>query len=120
MNPARMRHRLQLQQRTTVKDGFGQELNQWSNTFRVYADISPIGTRERLRGEQMDSEVTHTIMIRQAAALPTPKVFASWRALYQPRPSAVIQVYNIRGVKDYDMGHEFIILDCVEGSLDGQ
>lgn len=109
-----MNHRVTLQKRATVRDVYGQEANTWNDIATVWANIKPIGGREKLRSFVVDSTLTHTVMIRYRQAFLPPLNVNEWRLNYQGR------IFNIIAARDVDEAHFFIILDCSEGSADGQ
>lgn len=114
MEPGTMRHRVALQQRSTTKDRFGHEVNTWTTVNTLYANVKPIGVRERMRANVADSTVTHTVVVRYAAALKPIAKLAAMRLLYDSR------LFNINGAIDLNEEHEFLVLECTEGSEDGQ
>ena len=114
MTPGKLRHRVELQQRTTTKDRFGHEQNTWATAFTLYADVQPVGVRERMRAGANAPTTTHTVVIRYSPALKPFAGLAAKRLLYDTR------VFNITGALDYEERHEYLILDCMEGPQDGQ
>ena len=110
----RLNHRVTVQSRTTTTDAYGQQLDTWSDLATVWANIKPIGGRERLRAMAMESTLTHTVMVRYRAAFTPPILMGARRIAYQGR------IFNIVAARDVDEGRTHIIFDCTEGSLDGQ
>lgn len=114
MDIGKLNHRVTVQSRTTSKDDYGQELDSWSDVATVWANILPIGGRERLRAMAIESSLTHTVMVRYRAEFKPPLQMGAKRIIYQGR------IFNIVSARDVDEAHKYIIFDCTEGSLDGQ
>ena len=113
-NIGRLDKRITIQRRSATLDAYGQEINAWSDIATVWANIKPVGGRERLRGMMVEGFLTHTVMVRYSAQLMPPKQADAWRIVYGSR------VFNITAAMDVDEAHERIIFDCTEGSEVGQ
>lgn len=122
----RLRHRVELQQRATTQDGFGQAVNTWTTRFTVYGEVlvttnaTRVPAQERVEGAQMHGSVTHTVAIRFSRSLPALSLLAGWRVRHVPYPGAQAQLLDIISGAFFGVDHEFVILQCVEGPLDGQ
>ena len=109
-----MNHRITVQQRTITKDSYGQELDTWTDVATVWANVKPIGGRERLRAMAVEASLTHTVMVRYRQAFTPPIAMGALRVTYMGR------IFNIVSARDVDEERRHIIFDCTEGSLDGQ
>lgn len=110
----RLNHRITVQQRTASKDDYGQELASWSDIATVWANVKPIGGREKLRAMAVESMLTHTVLVRYRAEFASPKTMDARRIMYGDR------IFNITATRDVDEARKHIVFDCTEGSLDGQ
>ena len=110
----RLTNRVTFEKRTTTKDDFGHELNTWTTMLTVWANIKPVGARERLRGGQYETTLTHTVVVRYASAYPEPAQIDSWRIKYGDR------LFNISGMLNHEEDNTYLVFDCTEGSADGQ
>jgi len=118
MDAGRLDKRITFQRRSAVKDDYGQQLDAWSEVATVWANVKPIGGREKLRAMAIESELTHTVAVRYTASLLPPIAAAAMRISYQT-PTGT-RLLNITAARDLDEERRFIIFDCTEGSLDGQ
>lgn len=118
MEIGRLNKRITVQRRSATKDDYGQEQNSWSAVATVWANIKPIGGREKLRAMAIESELSHTIAVRYNAALMPPTQADAMRIFYSTPTGD--RIFNITAARDVDEARRHIIFDCVEGSLDGQ
>jgi SPP1 family predicted phage head-tail adaptor len=118
MNIGQFNKRISLQSRSATLDDYGQQLASWSTVATVWANIKPIGGREKLRAMAVESELTHTVAIRYRASFLPPTTVDAWRISYASASGT--RIFNIVAARDLDEAHEYIVFDCVEGSLDGQ
>ena len=114
VRPWNMDRRVTIQKRTTTTNAYGHEENRWSDVATVWASVRPIGAREKLRADAIGAEVSHTIAIHWQAKLMPPADTAAMRVSYGER------IFNITGARDINEARRVIVLDCVEGSADGQ
>lgn len=114
MEIGRLNHRITVQQRTTAQDSYGQELTTWTDVATVWANVKPIGGREKLRAMAVESMLTHTVLVRYRAEFTPPKTMDARRIMYGSR------IFNITATRDVDEARKHIVFDCTEGSLDGQ
>lgn len=65
-----LRHRISFQSATRVPDGGGGFTESWANITvqpEVYAAIAPLSGSEQLRHHQLETAVTHRVLIRYRA-----------------------------------------------------
>lgn len=112
----RLDKRVTVQQRSSTKDSYGQEIDSWTTIAQVWAQVKPIGGKERMRNAAMvvESILTHTVTVRYSNSLMPPLVADAWRILYGSR------ILNISTSRDVEEDRRFIEFDCTEGSLNGQ
>jgi SPP1 family predicted phage head-tail adaptor len=104
---------ISIQQRATTTDGFGQQLQTWSELKKVYALIEALQGNERLAAQSISSEVSHRITVRYDAIFVDPRVVAQYRAVYNGR------VFNIQACLNVDEGDRMVELTVSEGLNDG-
>lgn len=109
MRPGELRRQVQIQQRNSTQDSFGQRVQTWATVATTWADIQPLSGRELETAQAVRSEVTHTVVIRYR-----PGVTAAMRVVYQGR------YFNVLSVIDVDTRHKVMQLLCSEGLNDGQ
>ena len=114
MDIGKLDKRITLQSRSATLDSYGQEIDSWTDVATVWANVKPVGGREKLRSMQVDSLLTHTVAIRYGARFMPPRTVDAWRISYNSR------LFNIVAAMDLDEERKYIIFDCVEGSIDGQ
>jgi SPP1 family predicted phage head-tail adaptor len=116
MTPLRsgdLNRRVNLEQRSSTRDSFGEELLTWSDLMTVWAEIQPLSGRELELAQKMASEVSHRITIRYQSSLTDTRMVAGLRALYKAR------VFNIVAVLNEDEANVRLQLLASEGLNDG-
>jgi len=112
----RLDKRVTIQRRSATTDSYGQELDSWTTIAQVWAQVKPLGGKERMRNAAMvvESILTHTVTVRYSATLMPPLEADAWRILYGSR------IFNITTSRDVEEDRRFIEFDCTEGSVNGQ
>jgi SPP1 family predicted phage head-tail adaptor len=112
----RLDKRVSIQRRSSTKDSYGQEIDSWTTIAQVWAQVKPLGGKERMRNAAMvvESILTHTVTVRYSATLMPPLEADAWRILYGSR------IFNITSSRDVEEDRRFIEFDCTEGSVNGQ
>lgn len=112
----RLDKRVTIQRRSATKDSYGQELDSWTTIAQVWAQVKPLGGRERMRNAAIvvESILTHTVTVRYSDTLMPPLEADAWRILYGSR------IFNITSSRDIEEDRRFIEFDCTEGSINGQ
>lgn len=112
----RLDKRVTIQRRTATQDSYGQELDSWTTIAQVWAQVKPLGGKERMRNAAMvvESILTHTVTVRYSDTLMPPLEADAWRILYGSR------IFNISTSRDVEEDRRFIEFDCTEGSVNGQ
>lgn len=104
---SRLRRRLTLQQEVQASDGAGGYSKSWQDVAELWGEITSVGTggwRELLAPDQLQSEVTHRILLRYRAGVTT-----AMRLLFEER------AFNIRAIIDRGEIHETLELLVHEG-----
>ncbi len=114
MHANECRHTIQIQKKSVSLDDYGQQVNTWTTFVTTKASIRPAKAQERMQGSQMTASLTHTIATRYQAVLGAPIAMAAMRILFNGR------VINILSARILEEKNQWIVFDCVEGSLDGQ
>lgn len=108
-------HRITLQVRGPGKDASGARVDAWASVpgGELWADILPMGGRERMVAQASQSELTHTVTIRYQTAFSDPRYMATLRILYGSR------IFNIHAAIDLGEQHKWLELSVSEGLNDG-
>ena len=115
MHSNECRHTIQIQRRSTSLDAYGQQSTAWDVVATTKASIRAAGrSSERLLGNQVTGALTHTIATRYQAVFGSPISMAAMRIVFNNR------VINIVSARILNEKNQWVIFDCVEGSLDGQ
>ena len=69
MNLGRFTHRIEIQKNRPVVDDEANCVERWDTVAELYADITPISSREYLLADQHAAEITHKIYIRYNSIL---------------------------------------------------
>ena len=103
MDIGKLRHRIELQEKTTGRDSFGSEVEQWNTKATVWASVEPIAGREYFLAQQVQSEVTHRIRIRYYAGLQS-----DWRIRFGTK------LFDILSIIDFEERHVEMQIMCKE------
>lgn len=115
MHSNECRHTIQIQQKSVSLDAYGQQANTWTTLATTKASIRPAGRlSEKVMGGQITAALTHTIATRYQTALGEPIGLAAMRILFNGR------VINILSARILEEKNQWVVFDCIEGSLDGQ
>ncbi len=112
MSAGKLNRRITIQRRSATLDDYGQESAGWTDIATVWADVRPIGGREKMRSMAVESTLTHTVLVRYRTDL-LPAVSAdAWRIVYGTR------ILQITASMDQDDARKYIIFDCIETGAD--
>lgn len=105
---AHLRHRITVQQPATGKDAWGQPNAGWTDVATVSADIRPVSVREKMRFGALESELSHTVLVRWQAAFAGYTAADGWRVVFGSR------TFRITGAHTPDEARVAVIFNCVE------
>lgn len=105
---ARLRHRITIKRPATGKDTWGQSSADWADVATVSADIRPVSAREKMRAGALESELSHTVMVRWRSAFAGYTAADGWRVVFGGRS------FRITGAHSPDEAREAVIFNCVE------
>lgn len=92
-----------VEQKSSVRDSFGQPLNSWVTFKQCYAAIGPVSGREFISQSAEVAQVTHKIEMRYfAGLLPTHRIKFGAR------------VFEIKFIANVDERNEKYIVQCTE------
>lgn len=114
MKAGDLRCRVTIERPGSTVDTFGQPVpSGWETVATVWANIKPVGGREKMRSGAVESTLSHTVLVRYQSQL-MPVIGAdAWRINYGGRLLAIHSAMVV------DERREWIIFDCTEGSLNG-
>lgn len=69
-----LRHRLEVQQPTDVRDDIGGVRQDWLTVETVWGRVEPLRAREQLEAQKLEARITHQITLRYGSHLQ-----ATWR-----------------------------------------
>lgn len=113
IRPGRRRYRATLERVALTPDGQGGQSETWSTLAEVWARAENLTTAERLQAEQLQSRVSHRIIISwqsDPGNSQQPIVSAGDRCVYRGR------IFNIKAVVDVEDKRRWIQLDCESGA----
>lgn len=90
-----LRHRLALESEQQTPDSAGGYVRSWAHVAYVWAEITPIGGKERLFVEKIQAESTHRIRMRYRDDI-TPKN----RLVFDNRIFSIRAIQNVGEMKD--------------------
>jgi SPP1 family predicted phage head-tail adaptor len=88
------KHRIAIQTQTETTDSYGGRSLAWSNTYNVWAYITPVSVFENIKSQALNSEVTHKAIIRYNENLANTAVTAKYRISFDDR------IYSIEGIEN--------------------
>lgn len=103
MNPGRLNKKITLQKLNSFRNEYGELNNEWQNTKKVWAEIKPLTGKSFFSVRQVNSEVSHSIIIRYIE-----NIQPDMRILYQDR------VFDILYIIDFSEKHRMLQLMCKE------
>ena len=91
MEAGKLRHKIDIQQFTTTKDSYGEDIKTWASYHKTFAEIRPLRGREYFDEQQIVPEVDNKIIIRYKSGIaPTMRIVWGDRT------------YEIRSVTNFD------------------
>ena len=105
-----LKHRVTLQKQSTTADGYGWTVGTYSDVKDVWTKITPLSAYERMRAEQLQSHITHKVLLRWQNELGSgsEELAHGYRILYGSR------VFVIHGVIKVDEEEWYYNLQCEE------
>lgn len=108
MNPVdsgKLRTRVEVQNRTTARDGYGDALETWGTAATVWAEVVPLSGRELWAAQQAQADVTTRVRIRYRSDVTV-----------SPRTRIKIgtRILNVQAAIDIDGRKRLLDLLCVE------
>jgi SPP1 family predicted phage head-tail adaptor len=113
MRASTFRHRVTIQQRSTITDALGQPTIEWTDVATVWAEVSPLSGRELMLAQAARTQISGTVTIRFQRQFADPVAMAAQRIVYNGR------YLNITASRDVDETHQFIELSYTEGVNEG-
>jgi len=103
VNIGKLRHRVTIQNKVTLPDGYGGVTSTWQDVATVWASVEPLNGRELYAAQQVKAELTHRIRIRYMSGI-KPEM----RIAFDNR------TFEIEAIIDPEERHESLELLCSE------
>jgi len=104
----KLNRRIVIQSPVNSVDEYGQKTQGWEQVAEVFAEIRPIGAKEKLRAMEYDAILTHQVTVRyQPHLLPTVGADA-WRILYGNR------TFIVNSAQEWMDARQWIIFEARE------
>ena len=103
-----LKHRVTLQRETKEEDGQGGYESSWSDLITVWAEVLPIGAREKIYAMQLKSPASHKVTIRYRAGLTS-----NDRLVFRGN------IYDIKECIDPKADRRYLKLLCLQSGQDG-
>jgi SPP1 family predicted phage head-tail adaptor len=100
-----MKHRILFQSLTRTEDGQGGFTEEWEDGDYVSAEVTPLKAWEQMRAQQLDSKLTHKILIRYRS-----DITDEMRLFHRGR------IYGIKEVLNLEEANRYLQLMCMEES----
>ncbi|MDG9890564.1 phage head closure protein [Pseudomonas juntendi] len=112
MQAGKLRHRIEIQHKVTPRDPATGEFGEpsWQLFAKVWAQVTPLSTRDLIAAQAAQSEATARMVIRYR-----PGVLSTMRIIYRR------EVYSIEGppLEDPKSGWEYLTIMVSTGVKDG-
>lgn len=69
MDPGNLDRRITIQAPTRSRNSLGEEVQSWSDTAEVWAEVKPLTGRELFQAQQVVEQATHQVTIRYRAGI---------------------------------------------------
>ena len=110
-----LRQRITIQSRSATLDDYGHEVNTWSTVLADEpAKVEPISGNEKLRAMAASSQINQRVTVRYRSEYSDPTAMDAWRILFGSR------IFNITSAQNLEERGRWLVMDCVEGSVNGQ
>jgi SPP1 family predicted phage head-tail adaptor len=106
----RLRQRIEIQEATETTSASGQLTETWAAARTCSAEVLDRGGQEKLRGRQVDADVTQVVIIRYPASSTFPTV----KMRVQFTEGSITRTLNIQSVQRQDDRRRTIWLYCKE------
>lgn len=103
MNISKLRHRVTIQNKVTLPDGYGGVTSTWQDVATVWASVEPLNGRELYAAQQVKAELSHRVRIRYMSGI-KPEM----RIAFDNR------TFEIEAIIDPEERHESLELLCSE------
>lgn len=113
MKAGDLRKRIELQQRSTAQDGFGQQLVTWTTLFTTWAQIEPVSGTQLDRARSIYNETSHRVTLRWRSQINDVRQVGSYRVVYAGR------IFDVGASMNLDERNRTVVLLCAEGINQG-
>ncbi|KVC62698.1 head-tail adaptor protein [Burkholderia ubonensis] len=113
MRAGQLNRLVAIQQRSTVRDSFGQQVEAWTTIKSVYAYIEALSGSERVAAQSISTDVSHRFTVRYDAIYADPRVAAKYRIVYASR------IFDINAALNIDESNRTVELLASEGLTNG-
>ena len=97
MRAGQLRELLNVQTATHTRDGLGEDIETWSNSFTAYASIMPSDGRKYIHGEQNTFEISHEITVRHDSRI------TQAARLQHPQDGRIFNIVRVLNVGERDV-----------------
>ena len=113
MRAGQLNRLVAVQQRSTARDSFGQQVEAWTTIKSVYAYIEALSGNERAAAQSISTDVSHRFTVRYDAIFADPRVVATYRIVYAGR------IFDIAAALNVDESNRTVELLANEGLTNG-
>jgi SPP1 family predicted phage head-tail adaptor len=106
INPAELRHQVQIQQQTSTQTATGAPSATWATILTTMAKISTASSREVYRASQFTAQVSHVITIRWPGA--SVVIQGGMQVLFGAR------IFKLQTVENPQEQNRLLLLHCLE------
>jgi SPP1 family predicted phage head-tail adaptor len=111
MGSGKLNRRILIQQQTTTRDGYGQQLAAWSTLYQCWARIEVQRSQLVYETSAFVEKVTHRITFRWP---PSVVIEPNMRIQYQDASANIVHTYNIEALLNDNQANRWLIALCYE------
>lgn len=89
MNPGRLNKKVKIQNLANSKNEYGELEEIWQDLKEVWAEVKPLTGRSFFSAQQINSEITHSVIIRY-----TENIKPNMRVTYKDRTFDILYIMN--------------------------
>jgi len=113
MRAGELRKRIQLQQRSSAQDAWGQQVVGWTTVLTTWADIQPVSGLQLERSRSIYNLTSHQVTLRWRPILEDVRQVGSFRVLYAGR------IFDVGASLNREERNREVMLLCSEGVNEG-
>lgn len=105
MRAGRLRHQITIQKQSTARDSYGEIGGSWTSGLNTWAEIKPLKGAEYFEAQQIQSGVTHQIIMRYQTMAASTAISTKHRIKFGSKYYGINSIINV-----YERNMYFMIM----------